>query len=104
MNQPKVIIQIAISEDNKVYLQAPVEDKKLCLNLLGDAIKIIANAEIQKKPLVDIYSVRKFRGETMSIVNLQRQEKKRIKRELHVSGKGLRRMQKKARRMMRGGK
>ena len=33
------------------------------------------------------------------LINLKRQEKKRIKRELNINGKGLRRMQKKARRL-----
>ena len=38
----------------------------------------------------------------MSIINLERQQKKAIMRKLRVSGKGLRRMQKKARKLMRG--
>ena len=34
------------------------------------------------------------------LINLKRQEKKRIKRELNINGKELRRMQKKARKAM----
>jgi hypothetical protein len=52
MNQPKIVIQIAISEDNKVYVMAP-KDKKLVYNLLAEAIRIIT-ATPDEKPLIEV--------------------------------------------------
>ena len=52
MNQPKIVIQIAISEDNKVYVMAP-KDKKLVYNLLAEAIRIIT-ATPDEKLLIEV--------------------------------------------------
>ena len=50
MAQLKILLQIMVNDKNQIMIAAP-GDKKLCLNLLADAIKVLANQE-EKKPLI----------------------------------------------------
>ena len=39
------VLIISMTQDGKVTVQGPLQNKKFCLTLLGDVIKIVANHE-----------------------------------------------------------
>lgn len=55
MSKPKPMLIILVDDERRVFVNGPT-DKRLCLNLISEAIKVIANAE-EKKPLIQTASV-----------------------------------------------
>ena len=55
MSNPRPLLTILVDDERRVFVNAPT-DKKLCLNLISEAIKIIALAE-EPEPLIKPASV-----------------------------------------------
>lgn len=46
------MLTILVDDDKKIFVSAPLENRQLCLNLLIEALKIVANVEVEKKSLI----------------------------------------------------
>ena len=62
MKNPKPVLTVLIDDDKKIFVSAPLENRRLCLNLLIEALKIVANVKVEKKPLIQPASVIPFIG------------------------------------------